>query len=85
MKKVGERFKGGHAIFTEPVPPIKCAGAPQKVMYLWTDKWQKQGIPANVSYIKAPGVMFGVPKYAEALTSVAAKYAINCNFKQRLI
>ena len=27
-------FKGGEAIFTFPPLPIKCPGAPQKIMYL---------------------------------------------------
>lgn len=46
------------------MPPIKCSGAPQKAMYLWTDKWLKAKIPVNVSYYKAPSYMFMVPKYA---------------------
>lgn len=29
-----QHFHGGHAIFTLPNTPIKCAGAPQKIMYL---------------------------------------------------
>ena len=29
-----EEFKGGKALFTQPAMPIKCAGAPQKAMYL---------------------------------------------------
>lgn len=41
MKQIGRDFKGGKAIFTEPPAPIKCAGAPQKVLYLWSDKWRK--------------------------------------------
>lgn len=44
--------------------PIKCAGAPQKILYLWTDEWKKANIPANVEFFKAIGVMFGVPKYS---------------------
>jgi len=28
---------GGTAIFTMPVMPIKCPGAPQKIMYLFDD------------------------------------------------
>ena len=27
-------FRGGQAIFTFPATPIKCPGAPQKIMYL---------------------------------------------------
>jgi NADPH-dependent 2,4-dienoyl-CoA reductase/sulfur reductase-like enzyme len=28
------RFRRGNAVFTFPNTPIKCAGAPQKIMYL---------------------------------------------------
>ena len=30
-------FRGGNALFTFPSTPIKCAGAPQKIMYLAED------------------------------------------------
>ena len=33
----------GTALFTQPPMPIKCAGAPQKAMYLSADHWQRQG------------------------------------------
>ena len=32
--EVMEQFKGGNALFTQPITPIKCPGAPQKIMYL---------------------------------------------------
>ncbi|MDP2147271.1 MAG: FAD/NAD(P)-binding oxidoreductase, partial [Pseudomonas sp.] len=38
-----QQLKGGKAIFTQPAMPIKCAGAPQKAMYLSCDHWLKQG------------------------------------------
>ncbi|HAU02167.1 MAG TPA: pyridine nucleotide-disulfide oxidoreductase, partial [Porticoccaceae bacterium] len=31
----------GKAIFTQPPMPIKCAGAPQKALYLSADHWYK--------------------------------------------
>jgi sulfide:quinone oxidoreductase len=48
VAKLGENLKSGKAIFTEPAMPIKCAGAPQKILYLWTDEWQKKGLPVEV-------------------------------------
>ena len=33
--------KGGVAIFTMPPMPIKCPGAPQKIMYLFDDRLRK--------------------------------------------
>ena len=39
-----KNFKGGNAVFNFPPPPIKCAGAPQKIMYLAEDYFRRQGI-----------------------------------------
>lgn len=36
-----KRTKDGEAIFTFPKPPIKCPGAPQKIMYLAEDYFRK--------------------------------------------
>lgn len=40
FKKIQE-FKGGNALFTFPPMPIKCPGAPQKIMYLADDYWRQ--------------------------------------------
>ena len=42
-------FKGGNAIFTFPPMPIKCPGAPQKIMYLADDYWRKVGADNPIS------------------------------------
>ncbi len=44
MCQLREDFKGGQAIFTLPTMPIKCGGAPQKIMYLCEETWRKNGI-----------------------------------------
>ena len=36
-----QNFEGGNAIFTVPNTPIKCLGAPQKIMYLAEDYFRK--------------------------------------------
>ncbi len=36
-----KRFQGGNAIFNMPTMPIKCPGAPQKIMYLADDFWRQ--------------------------------------------
>ncbi len=36
-----KNFRGGQAIFTFPATPIKCPGAPQKIMYLAEDLFQR--------------------------------------------
>ncbi|PQK10170.1 hypothetical protein BB8028_0002g04940 [Beauveria bassiana] len=47
-----ERLRGGRAIFTQPLGLIKCAGAPQKAMWLALDYWKKAGLlnyPSSLS------------------------------------
>ncbi len=39
-----KNFKGGTAVFTNPPTPIKCGGAPHKIMYLACDYWKNKGI-----------------------------------------
>ena len=39
-----QNFKGGNALFTFPATPIKCAGAPQKIMYLADETFRKNGV-----------------------------------------
>ena len=85
LAKMGEKIKSGKAIFTEPAMPIKCAGAPQKILYLWTDKWQQKRLPIDVEFFKTNAVMFGVPKYSETLAGVAADYNIKTTFKTPLV
>ena len=34
-------FRGGQSIFTFPATPIKCPGAPQKIMYLAEDLFRR--------------------------------------------
>jgi sulfide:quinone oxidoreductase len=38
-----QKLKKGRALFSQPPMPIKCAGAPQKAMYLSADYWLKHG------------------------------------------
>ncbi|KAF8765162.1 Sulfide:quinone oxidoreductase like protein [Argiope bruennichi] len=52
--KAMEDFQEGNAIFTQPLNPIKCAGAPQKIMYLaekvfYKDRKEKQR-KLNIQY-----------------------------------
>jgi sulfide:quinone oxidoreductase len=77
-----KNFKGGTAIFTNPSTPIKCGGAPHKIMYLACDYWQKNGIldKCDVHYVSGAGAIFGVKEYAETLKQVIAKFKIKTHF-----
>lgn len=82
-----KNFKGGRAIFTQPPMPIKCAGAPQKAMYLSCDHWLKTGALKNidVQFFNAGGVLFGVNDYVPALMEYVERYNANLNFSHELI
>lgn len=80
------RFNGGNALFTQPPMPIKCAGAPQKAMYLSCDEWRRKGVlsSANVQFHNAGAVLFGVADYVPALMEYVQKYNIHLNFGHNL-
>ena len=82
-----QKIESGTALFTQPPMPIKCAGAPQKIMYLAADRFRKKGISdkVNVEFCNAGPGMFGVPFFAKALTKVIADYGITTNFNHNLV
>ena len=80
-------LKSGKAIFTQPPMPIKCAGAPQKAMYLSSSEWEKQGTLKNiqVEFNNAGGVLFGVPTFVPPLMEYVNRYGIQLNFNSKLV
>jgi len=85
--ELAKNLDGGTALFTQPPMPIKCAGAPQKAMYLSCDHWLKQGLldDIEVSFYNAGAVLFGVPDYVPALQSYIEKYQVNTHFTHNLV
>lgn len=77
-----KNFKGGTAVFTNPVGPVKCGGAPHKIMYLACDYWKKKGIldKCNVHYLSGAGVIFDIKEYAETLTKLIKHVNIKPHF-----
>lgn len=82
-----QEMKEGRALFTQPPMPIKCAGAPQKAMYLSGDAWFRNGRlkDIDIQFMNAGGVLFGVKDYVPALESYIAKYDATCNFFHNLV
>jgi sulfide:quinone oxidoreductase len=82
-----QNIEGGTALFTQPPMPIKCAGAPQKIMYLAADRFRKKGIldNFNIEFCNAGPGLFGVPFFAKALSKVVSDYGIKTNFNHNLI
>ena len=82
-----ENMQGKTAIFTQPPMPIKCAGAPQKAMYLSCDIWSKAGKlkDLEVSFCNAGPVLFGCAPYVPPLMEYVKKYEIDLDFGHNLI
>ncbi|WP_034887553.1 FAD/NAD(P)-binding oxidoreductase [Gillisia sp. Hel_I_29] len=84
---VVKNFKGGTALFTQPATPIKCGGAPQKIMYLAESYFKKSGVRSktDVVFATAGTVIFGVKEIAETLMKVVDRKDINLRFNHKLV
>lgn len=89
-----QKLEKGHAIFTQPAGAIKCAGAPQKIMWLALDHWKRAGRydPSNpadsaikIHFATGMPVMFGVPKYNAALTAMQQQRGVSALFQHDLV
>ncbi|OJJ29787.1 hypothetical protein ASPWEDRAFT_33019 [Aspergillus wentii DTO 134E9] len=89
-----EKLKSGNAIFTQPAGAIKCAGAPQKIMWLALDHWKRAGLynPSNpsesaikISFATGLPVMFGVPKYNAKLEELRRERGVEGLFQHDLV
>jgi sulfide:quinone oxidoreductase len=82
-----QSLKGGRAIFTQPPMPIKCAGAPQKAMYLSASHWKRTGAIKNIEieFFNAGAVLFGVKEYVPALMEYVKAYGAKLNFGHNLV
>jgi sulfide:quinone oxidoreductase len=79
--------RAGRAIFSQPPMPIKCAGAPQKAMYLACDHWRRAGVldDIEVQFRNAGAVLFGVADYVPALMEYVGKYGIQLELGSNLV
>ncbi len=82
-----QQLKGGKALFTQPAMPIKCAGAPQKAMYLSCDHWLEQGTLKNidVEFNLAGAALFGVATFVPPLMKYVEKYNAHLAFNSNLV
>ena len=80
-------FTGGTALFTFPATPVKCAGAPQKIMYLADDHLRRLGVRdrSRIVFASAGAKIFGVERYARTLRSVIERKGIETLFRHDLI
>ncbi len=81
-----ENFKGGTALFHMPGAPVKCPGAPQKIMYLAADRFRRKGLRgANVIYGSGTASIYGIADYATVLNKVVERYGIDTRFNHELV
>ena len=81
-------FQGGTALFTHPATPIKCGGAPQKVMYLADDIFQATsgvGVNTQVIFCTALAQLYPVKAYNATVERVVARRGIETRLQRNLI
>jgi sulfide:quinone oxidoreductase len=79
-------LRSGRAVFTQPPMPIKCAGAPQKALYLSADHWMHEGAlkDIEIDFFTAAPALFGVKEYVPALMGYIERYGAKLNFQHTL-
>ncbi|EJU05743.1 sulfide-quinone oxidoreductase [Dacryopinax primogenitus] len=82
-----ESFRGGKALFTQPAGVIKCAGAPQKIMWMAWDRWRrtKRLNETEIEFVTGMPSMFSVKKYSDALNALRVKRGIEASFEHNLV
>jgi sulfide:quinone oxidoreductase len=87
VKECIQNLKSGVALFIMPPTPIKCAGAPQKIMYLADSAFRQNGVrnKIEVHFASAGKAIFGVPEFAKALDKVVKEKDIRTHFMHKLV
>ncbi|MFB1478873.1 FAD-dependent oxidoreductase [Corallococcus sp. RDP092CA] len=80
-------FQGGTALFTHPATPVKCAGAPQKIMYLVADHLRRSALAGRSRVVFGSGgkALFAVQPFARVLEGVVERYGIQTHFGHDLV
>lgn len=80
-------LRRGRALFTQPPMPIKCAGAPQKALYLSCDHWKKTDVLKNldIEFNISGATLFGVPAFVPPLMKYIEKYQARLVFGSTLV
>lgn len=79
--------KSSTYIFTYPPTTIKCAGAPQKIMWLLEDTLRSEGNrdKADITFATPGGAMFGVKHYSDKLNQMRQEKGVDALFNHDLI
>jgi len=73
LKEVA-KTKTPKVIYTQPNTPIKCGGAPQKMLYLSADYLKKEGYSAEYIFATSQTKLFSLPTIDKALHKVQTQY-----------
>ncbi len=90
MQKYIAQAKSGKKtkfIYTHPSTPIKCGGAPKKIIYLTNSRLKEAGARENAELTFYPngGAMFGVPEYHDAIVGQFKREGIKHHYRHNLI
>ncbi|KAI0041135.1 FAD/NAD-P-binding domain-containing protein [Auriscalpium vulgare] len=82
-----DALRGGRAIFTQPQGVIKCAGAPQKIMWMAWDRYRRtgRGDQIKIDFISGMPTMFSVKKYSDALDALRVARGVGGAFGRNLV
>jgi sulfide:quinone oxidoreductase len=82
--KSGKKVKG---VYTHPNTPIKCGGAPKKIMYLTDARLREAGARDNAELTFYPngGKMFGIKDYHDAIVKQFEARDMKWHYKHNLI
>lgn len=82
-----QHFRGGNALFTMPSTPIKCGGAPQKIMYLADEHFRQRGVREKTRLMGtfASKAIFGIPLFAKAIAEIVERKQIDFRPQHDLI
>lgn len=80
-------FPGGNAVFTEPKTPVKCGGAPQKIMYLAEHAFRKQGVRdhTSVQFYNGKATLFTSPYYTPPLEEICRTRGMEVRLEHDLV
>lgn len=90
LEKLIEKAKSGKkvkALFTDPNTPLKCGGAPKKIMYLVNSRLEEAGVRDNVElhYFDDSSKYFGVKEYADAIEKQFKVRDFKTHFNHNLV
>ncbi len=87
VKSELKKVTSGNVIFTMPHMPIKCPGAPQKIMWLAHEEFTQRGVrdKINVWFISASAAMFGLDRYRIPLEKLVDEKNIKTKFGCELV